>query len=128
MIKIDHIAIYVDDLEKNKNFFIQYFEAKSNEGYYNPKTGLKTYFLSFSDGSRIEIMNRPDMKSIEKDIQQKGYIHLAFSVGSRVRVDELSKALSEAGYEILNGPRVTGDGYYECSVYGPENNILEITE
>ena len=95
--KIDHIAMYVENLEEVREFFIKYFKATSNEMYHNPKTGLKTYFLSFEEGSRLEIMTRPDMTESSKNIMQTGYIHLAFSVGSKERVDSLTSELKEAG-------------------------------
>ena len=125
--KIEHAAMYVNDLEGVRDFFVRYFDAVSNEGYHNIKTGFRSYFLSFSDGARLEIMNRPDMSDGDKDVMHTGYIHLAFSTGSREKVDELTKKLKDDGYEILSGPRTTGDGYYESCVLGPEGNQIEIT-
>lgn len=125
--KLDHVALYGEDLEGLKEFFARYFDAVPNSMYQNPKTGLKTYFLSFEDGSRLEIMTRPDLQRTEKKIVQCGYIHLAFGVGSKERVDALTSRLREDGYEVLSGPRVTGDGYYESCVLGPEDNQIEIT-
>ncbi len=125
--KIEHVALYVDDLENAKNFFMKYLEAVPNAGYYNPKTGLRTYFLSFTDGARLEIMNRPDMEGNEKKMTQTGYIHVAFSVGSKEKVDELTKRLKTDGYEVISGPRVTGDGYYESCILDLEGNQIEIT-
>ena len=126
--KIDHIAMYVNDLEENKKFFVKYFGASSNEKYHNPKTGLQTYFLTFENHTRLEIMTRPDMVSTEKSLNQVGYIHLAFNVGSKEKVDELTLELKQAGYQVLSGPRTTGDGYYESCILGPEGNQIEITE
>lgn len=126
--RIEHVAINVEDLEGVKEFYIKFFGATANDMYHNPRTGLRTYFLSFEDGSRLEIMNRPDIVKSEKNTMQAGYIHLAFSVGSKEKVDSLTKRLSEAGYEVLSGPRTTGDGYYESCILGPENNQIEITE
>lgn len=125
--KIEHAAMYVNDLEGVRDFFVRYFDAVSNDGYHNIKTGFRSYFLSFSDGARLEIMNRPDMSDGDKDVMHTGYIHLAFSTGSREKVDELTKKLKDDGYEILSGPRTTGDGYYESCVLGPEGNQIEIT-
>ena len=125
--KIEHIALYVNDLEGIKDFFIKYFDAVSNDGYHNGSTGFRSYFLSFSDGARLELMQRPDMRDEKKDIYRTGYIHLAISVGSREKVDELSLRLKGDGYEILSGPRTTGDGYYESCVLGPEGNMIELT-
>lgn len=126
--KIEHVAMYVNDLENVKNFFIRFFDAEANEGYHNPRSGLRTYFLSFEDGSRLEIMNLPQMAEQKKSMARMGYIHIAFSVGNREKVDELTERLYEAGYEVISGPRITGDGYYESCILGPEDNQIEITE
>ncbi len=124
---IEHIAMYVDDLEATKDFFIEFFDAQANEGYHNNKTDFRSYFLSFDNGSRLEIMNKPGMVDSEKSILQKGYIHIAFSVGSKERVDSLTEQIRAAGYEVISGPRTTGDGYYESCIVGIEKNIIEIT-
>ena len=125
--KIDHIALYVNDLEAVKDFFVRYFEAVPNGGYHNAKTGFRSYFLSFSDGSRLEIMHRPGLSDPKKDALHTGYIHLAFSVGSGEKVDALTARLAADGYPVLSGPRTTGDGYYESCIIGPEDNLIEIT-
>lgn len=119
--------MYVNELEKAKDFFVKYFNAMSNDGYYNKTTGFRSYFLSFSDGARLEIMNHPDMQGNEKNLRQLGYIHLAFSVGSKEKVDELTQLMKNDGYEVLSGPRTTGDGYYESCIVGIERNQIEIT-
>ncbi len=124
---IEHIAMYVNDLETTRDFFIKYFNATSNNGYHNKTTDFRSYFLSFDDGARLEIMNRPYMEDGEKDLSRTGYIHIAFSLGSREGVDELTTRLKEDGYEVLSGPRVTGDGYYESCIVGIEGNQIEIT-
>ena len=126
--KLDHLAMYVEDLEGAKEFFIRFFAAETNEEYYNPQTGLRTYFLSFTGGSRLEIMTRPGLLPVGQEQFFTGYTHLAFSAGSRDRVDQLTKELAENGYEVLSGPRLTGDGYYESCICGPEGNQIEITE
>lgn len=125
--KIEHIAMYVKDLEKTKTFFEIYLNARANAGYHNPKTDFRSYFLSFDDGARLEIMNKPQMQDSSKALTQTGYIHIAFSVGSKEKVDELTAKLKEDGYEIISGPRITGDGYYESCVVGIEGNQIEIT-
>ena len=125
--RIDHVAMYVEDLEGMKRFFVRFFEAKAGEEYQNKRSGLRTYFLTFQDGSRLELMHLPEMADQKKGLARMGYIHISFSVGSRERVDELTEKLYEAGYEVLNGPRITGDGYYESLVLGPEDNQIEIT-
>lgn len=125
--KIEHIAMYVNDLEAARDFFIKYFDAVSNNGYHNEKTGFRSYFLSFDDGARLEIMNRPQMEDDEKSPVRTGYIHIAFSLGSAERVDRLTEALKADGYEVISGPRTTGDGYYESCVVGFEGNQIELT-
>ena len=125
--KIEHVAMYANDLEAMRDFFVRYFDAVSNEGYHNVRTDFRSYFLSFSDGARLEIMNRPDMSDDDKALARTGYIHLAFSVGSQENVDALTKRLKADGYEVVSGPRTTGDGYYESCVLGPEGNQIEIT-
>lgn len=128
MMRIDHVAMYVNDLEKVRDFFVTYFKAQANGGYHNEKTGLWTYFLTFEDGSRLEIMNRPGMSDEEKALLRTGYIHIAFSTGSKEKVDALTKQLKSDGFEVLSGPRTTGDGYYESCILGIEGNQIEITE
>jgi len=125
--RIEHAAMYVNDLEGTKNFFEKYLGAKANDGYHNPKTDFRSYFLTFEDGARLEIMNRPGMTDAEKDTARTGYIHIAFSTGSREKVDALTAQLKTDGYEVISGPRTTGDGYYESCVLGPEGNQIEIT-
>lgn len=125
--KINHIAMYVNDLEAAKDFFVKYFGAVSGELYHNTKTDFRSYFLSFSDGTRLEIMTRPGLDDPEKSPLQTGYAHIAFSVGSAERVDGLTRELNAAGYKTASGPRVTGDGYYESCIVGFEDNLIEIT-
>ncbi|MCF0134203.1 MAG: VOC family protein [Blautia sp.] len=126
--KLEHIAMYVNDLKAAKDFFVTYFNAMPNDGYYNPKTGFRSYFLTFDEGSRLELMNHPEMEDPEKTIRRTGMIHIAFSVGSKERVDVMTEILREAGYEVISGPRTTGDGYYESCIVAFEGNLIEITE
>ena len=88
---------------------------------------IRSYFLSFEGGSRLEIMNKPDMEDVKKTLNWTGLIHIAFSVGSKEKVDELTMKLEEAGYPVVSGPRTTGDGYYESCVVAIEENQIEIT-
>ena len=125
--KIEHIAMYVNDLEKARDFFIKYFNAVSNNGYHNKTTDFRSFFLTFEDGARLEIMTRPGMEDGEKTEKRIGYIHIAFSVGSKEAVDELTAKLKEDGYPVISGPRTSGDGYYESCILGPEGNQIEIT-
>lgn len=125
--KIEHIALYVEDLEVTKNFFIKYLGAKANNGYHNPRTNFRSYFLSFEDGARLEIMQRPEMVNLPKEAARTGYAHIAFSVGSREKVDALTAELKADGYDVVSGPRITGDGYYESCIVAMEGNQVEIT-
>lgn len=125
--KIDHIAMYVNDLEGARKFFEQYMDAVSNNLYHNEKTGFKSYFLSFGDGARLEIMNKSDMDDTSKSLQRTGFIHIAFSVGSKEKVDFLTAQMKKDGYHVISGPRTTGDGYYESCIIAIEGNQIEIT-
>ena len=125
--KIEHVAMYVNDLEKARDFFIKYLGGVSNDGYHNTKTGFESYFISFDDGSRLELMNKPGMTDDEKVLARTGYIHIAFSLGSKEAVDELTERLKSNGYEVVSGPRTTGDGYYESCIIGIEGNQIELT-
>ena len=125
--KIEHIALYVNDLERAQRFFVKYFGAASNGGYCNPETNFRSYFLSFDDGSRLELMSRPEMLDLPKGLARTGYVHVAFRVGSREKVDALTETLQADGYAVVNVPRTTGDGYYESCVLDAEQNQIEIT-
>lgn len=125
--KIDHIAMYVNDLEGARKFFEQYMGAISNNLYHNKKTGFKSYFLTFEDGARLEIMNKSNMDDASKSLQRTGFIHIAFSVGSREKVDLLTAQMKKDGYHVISGPRITGDGYYESCIVAIEGNQIEIT-
>ena len=126
--KIEHIALYVNDLEAARDFFVRYLNGHSNDGYHNKLTDFRSYFLSFDDGARLEIMTKPGMAELEKPLNRTGYAHIAFSVGSKEKVDELTEELRTAGYQVVSGPRTTGDGYYESCIVVIEGNQIEITE
>ena len=150
--RIDHAALFCRDLEQMRQFFIDYFDARSNEQYHNPRTGLRTYILSFTEGStRLELMQRteqrepssslewpsrdgrrqsqrPDVQDADPSQPAIGYVHLSFAVGSRKGVDLLTRRLAADGYTITSGPRTTGDGYYESCILGPEGIQIELME
>ena len=125
--KIEHLAVYVNDLEGARDFFVKYFGAISNEGYHNTRTDFRSYFLTFEDGARLEIMTKPDLTDSGDFLNRYGYAHLAFSAGSREAVDDLTDRLKADGYPVYSGPRITGDGYYESCILGFEGNLIEIT-
>ncbi|WP_029904346.1 VOC family protein [Prevotella sp. 10(H)] len=125
---LHHVAIWVSDLEKIKEYYVNHFGATANELYTNKTTGFRSYFLTFASGSQLEVMHRDDIPDNANNTitQYKGYIHLAFAVNSAEEVDNKLEELKAAGYPILRGPRVTGDGYYEFETLDPENNRLEV--
>ena len=125
--KIEHIAMYVNDLEAARDFFIKYLGGSSNDGYHNAKTGFRSYFISFEDGARLELMNKPGLSDPKKEPNRTGYAHVAFSLGSKEAVDSLTSRLKTDGSEVLSGPRTTGDGYYESCIIAIEDNLIEIT-
>lgn len=125
--RIEHVAMYVSHLEEARDFFVKYLGAKSNDGYRNPRTGFRSYFLTFDDGTRLELMNKPTMIDDAKVPERTGYAHIAFSVGSKKAVDTLTARLRADGYAVVSGPRTTGDGYYESCILAVEDNQIEIT-
>lgn len=124
---IDHVALYVNDLQAAVDFFTTYLHGQPAPFYHNPVTGFRSCFLSFDGGARLEVMTRPDMVDEEKSPYRTGYSHVAFRVGSSAAVDELTARLKDDGYTVLSGPRTTGDGYYESCVVALEGNLIELT-
>jgi lactoylglutathione lyase len=128
-VKIEHVAIWAKDIERLKEFYIKYFNAELNKKYVNPKKNFESYFLSFDSGARIEIMQKPEIPESKNDPykQFSGIVHIAFSLGLKEKVDMLTEQLKRDNIEILDGPRHTGDGYYETAFLDPEGNRIEIT-
>lgn len=125
--QIEHIALYVNDLERARAFFIRYFHADSNALYHNPVTGFRSYFLSFDNGARLELMSKPSMEDGCKPLNRTGFAHIAFKLGSPDAVKGLTQQLLQDGYTVISGPRTTGDGYYESCILDAEGNQIEIT-
>ncbi len=127
--KIEHLAIWVDDLEKMREFYLNYFDVTSNEKYTNIKKGFTSYFLDFGEGkTRIELMNMQDIvHEPNKRGFMKGIAHFAISVGNKEAVNNLTERLRANHYTIESEPRTTGDGYYESVVLDPEGNYVEIS-
>jgi lactoylglutathione lyase len=127
---LEHVAIWTNNLELLKDYYVQYFNATSNDKYTNTITGFQSYFLSFVSGARLEIMYMPGIPDNKNETivwQHKGIIHLAFGVDTMQEVDAKATQLATAGFKILSGPRKTGDGYYEFETLDPDNNRLEVT-
>ena len=126
---IEHLAIWVKDIETMKAFYCKYFHATANDQYINRAKEFRSYFLSFDGGSRLELMQMESVPDSKDDVyaQFTGIIHFAISLGSKEKVDELTTQFRNDGFEVLDGPRTTGDGYYESVILDPENNRVELT-
>lgn len=126
---IEHIALWCSDLERMKDFYCNYFNATSNKKYFNATKQFSSYFISFENGARLELMQMPGIPlNLNDTIQQyTGFIHFAVAAGSVETVNELTEQLRSAGFTIVGEPRTTGDGYYESVVLDPEGNRIEIT-
>lgn len=126
--RIEHIALWTTDLERCKQFYSVYFGAVAGAHYANPAKGFESCFLSFASGARIEAMKTTAFAPvvIEPGAQRMGFTHLAITVGSEQGVDALTQRLREDGVPILDGPRHTGDGYYESVILDPDGNRIEI--
>jgi lactoylglutathione lyase len=129
VIRIEHIALWTTDIERLVDFYSKYFNATAGQRYINPAKGFESRFLSFEGGARLEVMRSSVVEAVSHapGAQRMGFTHLAVSVGSESGVDELTSRLRHDGYEALDGPRRTGDGYYESVVLDPDGNRIEIT-
>jgi lactoylglutathione lyase len=133
--KIEHIAIWVKDIDKVCEFYRKYFGGVVQSLYHNPTKQFTSRFVTFEDGARLEVMHRPDItvgtlnRNCMFHVEQEylGYAHLSFSVGSKEEVDSLTQQMSNDGIQVVGQPRTTGDGYYESVVLDPEGNRVEIT-
>lgn len=123
--QLTHIAIWTNELERSKDFYVKYFGGKSNEKYINPKKGFASYFVTFEGGVSLEIMQRTDITE-EKNGGYIGLAHFAFSAGTKEEVDRKIEYFRREGYTILGEPRTTGDGFYEGVIADPDGNIVEI--
>lgn len=127
---LEHVAIWTDNIENLKDYYVKYFGGLANDKYVNEKKQFQSYFLTFQSGARLEIMSMPNLPDNANDTvlrQHKGIIHLAFGVDTIQEVEAKAKELQQAGFKILSGPRVTGDGYFEFETLDPDNNRLEVT-
>ena len=124
-IRLEHVGLWVSDLERVTAFYGQYFGARIGALYENPRKGFASRFLEFAGGARLEVMRRIDVVERSAD-DRLGWAHLAICVGDEAAVDALAGRLAAAGFPPIDGPRRTGDGYYECVVRDPEGNRVEI--
>ncbi|MEQ9301105.1 MAG: VOC family protein [Cyclobacteriaceae bacterium] len=127
--KIEHIAIWTNQLEAMKDFYVDYFQGTANQKYVNVKKKFASYFISFEDGCRLELMTMEGVPNSKDDVyaQFSGYIHMALETSSKDAVDQLTARLAKDGYACIDGPRTTGDGYYESVVLDPDQNRVELT-
>jgi lactoylglutathione lyase len=126
-ISITHIGVYVTDIEKSRDYYMTFFCGKSNELYKN-STGFSSYFITFDTGARLEIMHHIELEKLTVIEKATGWSHLAFSVGNKEKVLEITERIVKAGYKLLSPPQNTGDGYFESCVEDPDGNRVEITE
>jgi len=122
---IDHIAVWTENLENEKDFFLRYFECSVNEKYINPAKQFSSYFITFNGGARIELMERADIRE-GRGGETLGPAHIAINAGSREKVDKMTERFEKDGLTVVSKPRITGDGYYESVILDPENNVIEI--
>lgn len=126
--RIEHIALWTDHLERAREFYTRYFGGQANARYVNEAKQFSSYFLTFDSGARLELMHKPTLQGANQHQNAfTGYVHLAFSTGSKERVDILTEQLRRDGYPVVGEPRTTGDGYYESVVADPDGNLVEIT-
>jgi lactoylglutathione lyase len=127
--KIEHIAIWTNQLETMRTFYVEYFNGRSNAKYTNPRTGFQSYFITFEDGARLELMQQDGKGDNPNTAEQQhlGLVHFAMSIGDETAVNHLTETLRQDGYPIIGEPRPTGDGYYESVVLDPDGNRIELT-
>ncbi len=127
MIKLEHIAIVVSDIQRAKDFFVKYFNCTLGADYHNPRTGLHSCFVSFNGQARIELMKWDGIEFTPAQLKDKVYFHFSISLGSKEQVDDLTARLLSDGYFVKSGPRTTGDGYYESAISIFDGIELELT-
>jgi lactoylglutathione lyase len=127
--RIDHIAVWTSNLDRCAAFYATYFGAVASELYRNDAKGFESRFLSFTDGARFEVMTTTTLSPIpsEPGAQRMGLTHFAIALGSEAAVDAMTERLHADGFPILDGPRRTGDGYYESVTLDPDGNRVELT-
>jgi lactoylglutathione lyase len=125
-LRLEHVAVWTQDIERLRGFYVDVLGARAGAIYANPRTGFRSYFLTWDGGARVEIMTGPGIGAGPAN-PPRGYAHLAFATGSEAAVDAIAATLRAAGVPVVDGPRRTGDGYYECVVLDPDGNRIELT-
>jgi lactoylglutathione lyase len=126
MSRLEHVALWVRDVERVAAFYAQYFDARVGDRYENPRKGFQSRFLAFASGARLEVMARTDIDARGTG-EALGFAHVAIAIGDESAIDALAARFRADGVPVLDGPRRTGDGYYECVVLDPEGNRVEVT-
>ncbi|HWR38306.1 MAG TPA: VOC family protein [Patescibacteria group bacterium] len=128
--RINHVSIWTRKLEEMRDFYVQVFNGKASDRYMNPRTGFESYFIRFDEETTLELMRVSSIRDLIRNPERPfaGLAHIAFSVGSRTRVDQMTELLEECGYSVTSQPKVTGDGFYESCILDPDGNLVEITE
>jgi len=125
--KIDRIALYTTKIETLKEFYSNFFDIQVGEKYFNIETSLKSYLLTFENGIKLELLQKPYM-NVTRPPYCKGYTHLSIKLGSKDMVDDLTKKITDAGFSLKIKPRVTNDGQYSSCIFDPDDNEIELTE
>ena len=127
--QIEHLALWVQDMETMKDFYLNYFDVDSGPKYTNDANRFASYFIHFGESkTRLELMTHPEIQPFEgKRGFGMGLAHFAISVGGKDKVDALTERLRKDNFTIFSEPRTTGDGYYESVVLDPEGNYVEIS-
>jgi len=129
---LEHVAIWTNQLEKMKDFYVKYFKAVTNDKYASDKefnAHFESYFLSFDSTARLEIMQMSTIPQGDNanGHESSGLTHIALSAEKCSEVDEIAAMLKNDGYKLVGEPHFTGDGYYEACVLDPDGNRVEIT-
>lgn len=127
-LRIDHVAVWTGDLERMREFYERYFDARAGALYESRNhPGFRSYFLELAGGGpRLELMTFPALAAPSPH-PSLGYPHVAISVGSRPAVDALTNRMRADGVAVVTDPHETGDGYYESVVCDPDGNRIELS-
>ena len=125
--QIERIALATNDLEAMCDFYRQLggvvspFSTRSEDG-------LRACALDFC-GIRLEVFERQHKTNgAAKEGTPPRLLHLGFALGSADAVDELSRILAAAGYQVLEQPhRARKSGRYESVVLDPDGNRLKLS-
>ncbi|TFE42248.1 glyoxalase/bleomycin resistance/extradiol dioxygenase family protein [Paraburkholderia dipogonis] len=125
--KITHVALWTNDLDRASDFYRDMFGAEIGETYKSERTqGFSSRFARLPEGPAIEIMHLPRLAPHSVDGPRAGWAHIAISLGTEDAVIALARRMESDG-ALVSGPRWTGDGYFEAVVSDPDGNFVEVT-